>query len=97
MNKKYVEFVNISEEQKAKIFSLAKGCFQKSFLEGKETYSLSTLRGKAKDYKFSYMRSRDSLFANISNAGFIVAVVDDGPYKIVRIVYPDATYMLENY
>ena len=33
MNKKYVEFVNISEEQKAKIFSLAKGCFQKSFLE----------------------------------------------------------------
>lgn len=49
--------------------SLARGCYQRAILGGREAISGSTLRGKAKRYGAHYARSVRGLLARLSKAG----------------------------
>lgn len=46
----------------------ARGCYQRSLLDGSENLSGSTLRGKARSYGRHYARSRNNLLARLDAA-----------------------------
>lgn len=46
--------------------TLAKGCFQRGLIRGRDSISLATLKGKAKKYGAHYRRSADNFITRLS-------------------------------
>jgi hypothetical protein len=55
------------------VLACARGCYQRDLLEGRETWSGSSLRGKATKWRLHYKWSRDNLIARV-----VVACADNG-------------------
>lgn len=55
-----------------KALALARGCYQRNVILGREAISGSTLRGKARRYSTRYYLSRRNLFARLVKAGLVV-------------------------
>jgi hypothetical protein len=62
--------INVPNNKLSELYSLARGCYQRALLEGREAWSGATLAGKAKSYWGHYERSRNNLVKRIQRAGF---------------------------
>ena len=59
-----------TEKDREMAFRLARGRYQENLLRGNvESWSGSTLKGKARDWGLQYRRSRESLLARMRGAG----------------------------
>ena len=97
-NRKYIEWINVSEKQHDQILALAKGSFQVGLLSGRDSYSLATLRGNAKKYSYQYHMSKVNLMNRIRHAGYVVDIVTrEHGLKVIQIINPDVHYMLANF
>lgn len=66
--------VYAAPEAEAKALEVAGGnTFQRGLILGYERLSLATLRGKALNWKSSYVKSRDNLFRKLWQAGVSVS------------------------
>jgi len=64
-------------EFEARILPLARGCYQRSLLQGREYWSGSSLRGKAKTYGVHYYNSACNLIKRIREAGYQASYLYD--------------------
>lgn len=64
----------IAPDVLAAALPLARGCYQRNLLRGRESLSGSTLRGKAQRFGGRYAGSRRSLLGRLRGAGFRVSV-----------------------
>lgn len=55
-----------AEEALSELASFSHGCYQSALADGRETWSGSSLAGKAMRYKGHYMTSRDNFLARAS-------------------------------
>lgn len=60
-------------EAHARALTLARGCYQRALLDGREALSGSTLAGNAARYGYWYAQSRHNLLGRLRAAGIAVS------------------------
>ena len=81
-----------SEASKTLALSLARGCYQRRLLDGRQDWSGADLRGTARTWSSSYGRSREALLARMWEKGLRAwyYYLRPGGYKVL-VVYSDPT------
>lgn len=86
-----------SEIFRSMALKCARGRYQKSLLEGSESWNGDTLRGRARDWLDKYRRSREALLVRLRKANLVVVVrgraatVTGSRYHVVQEVLADET------
>ena len=69
----YIDTSALSESERARLVTLARGCYQRDLARGERSWSGSDLKGSDKrDSSLSYSRSRDGLVKRWAKNGFAV-------------------------
>lgn len=83
----YAEHNNVEVLRAA--LALARGCYQRNLLMGREALSGATLRGRAKQYSGRYRDSADNLLRRCRQAGLpITEVRREHNKRVLRIGEP---------
>ena len=69
----------------AKALKLARGCYQRNLLLGRESYSGSTLTGRAREWSGRYKNSRLNLMARIWKADLPVEIEERDHGRLVIV------------
>lgn len=71
----------------SEVLQFARGTYQIDLIEGRESFSGSTLTGKAGQYRPHYRRSRDNLLRRLTAAGYSWTIEPEGRANILIIDY----------
>lgn len=90
MNASKHNIIFFSEKDRLNAFSLCKGSYQQSLIEGQSRWSGSDLKGKAKKFGAKYSRSRNRLVQRMADAGMkLKFVYAEKNKKILLVNFPE--------
>ena len=86
MNQVETKWACVSESAYEVAAKLVRGCYQQALLNGNESLSGSTLRGKAARYGAHYARSRAAFLARCRRAGLEVVILRQAHGRLVLVL-----------